>query len=132
VIAGTLISISEGLEAFLIVVILVGCLTKVKRPQLKVNVWIGTVVALAVSALQEIPLLEGASTEFFEAVVALLAVGLLTWIGFLMQRQSRGIKGELVQKAYAAISGNPAFAQDSSLTQTVKSVRISNPAPHKE
>ena len=46
-IAGTLMTIREGLEAFLIVGILVGYLTKVKRPEFKVYVWIGTAAALA-------------------------------------------------------------------------------------
>lgn len=115
-IAGTLITIREGLEAFLIVGILVGYLTKVKRPQLKVYVGIGAVAALAVTALLAILFqymafqFEGASARIFEALVALLAVGVLTWMVLWMQRQSRGIKGELEQKADAAISSSQAFA----------------------
>ena len=115
-IAGTLITIREGLEAFLIVGILVGYLTKVNRPQFKVHVWIGTLAALAVSVLLAILFqymafqFEGTSAEIFEAVVALLAVGVLTWMVLWMQRQSRGIKGELEQKADEAISSGQAFA----------------------
>lgn len=115
-IAGTLITIREGLEAFLIVGILLGYLTKIKRTQFKVHIWIGTLAALAVSALLAILFqymafqFEGASAEIFEAVVALLAVGVLTWMVLWMQRQSRGIKGELEQKADAAISSGQAFA----------------------
>src|SRR3972149_5354708 len=115
-IAGTLITIREGLEAFLIVGILVGYLTKASRPQFKVHVWIGTVAALAVSALLAILFqymafqFEGASAKIFEAIVALLAVGVLTWMVLWMQRQSRGIKGELEQKADEAISSGQAFA----------------------
>lgn len=115
-IAGTLITIREGLEAFLIVGILVGYLTKVRRPQFKVHVWIGTAVALIVSTLLAILFqfmafqFEGAAAELFEAIVALLAVGVLTWMVLWMQRQSRGIKGELEQKADAAISSGQAFA----------------------
>jgi high-affinity iron transporter len=115
-IAGTLITVREGLEAFLIVGILVGYLTKTNRPQFKIHVWIGTVAALAVSALLAILFqymafqFEGASADIFEAVVALLAVGVLTWMVLWMQRQSRGIKGELEQKADAAISSGQAFA----------------------
>ena len=115
-IAGTLITIREGLEAFLIVGILVGYLTKASRPQFKVHVWIGTVAALAVSALLAILFqymvfqFEGASAKIFEAIVALLAVGVLTWMVLWMQRQSRGIKGELEQKAGQAISSGQAFA----------------------
>lgn len=115
-IAGTLITIREGLEAFLIVGILIGYLTKVKRPQFKVHVWVGTAAALFVSTLLAILFqflafqFEGTAAELFEAIVALLAVGVLTWMVLWMQRQSRGIKGELEQKADQAISSGQAFA----------------------
>jgi hypothetical protein len=49
-----------------------------------------------------------------------------------MQRQSRGINGELEQKADAAISSDQAIALSSSLRPNVKADRISNPAPRKE
>jgi len=115
-IAGTLITIREGLEAFLIVGILVGYLTKVKRPQFKVHVWIGTAAALIVSALLAILFqymafqFEGVAAELFQATIALLAVSVLTWMVLWMQRQSRGIRGELEQEADAAISSGQAFA----------------------
>ena len=115
-IAGTLITIREGLEAFLIVGILLGYLTKIKRTQFKVHIWIGTLAALAVSVLLAILFqymafqFEGAAAELFEAVVAMLAVGVLTWMVLWMQRQSRGIKGELEQKADAAVSSGQALA----------------------
>lgn len=115
-IAGTLITIREGLEAFLIVGILLGYLTKIKRTQFKVHIWIGTAAALFVSILLAFLFqymafqFEGTSAKVFEAVVALLAVGILTWMVLWMQRQSRGIKGELEQKADDAISSGQAFA----------------------
>lgn len=115
-IAGTLITIREGLEAFLIVGILLGYLTKIKRTQFKVHIWIGAAAALFVSILLAILFqymafqFEGTSAKIFEAVVALLAVGVLTWMVLWMQRQSRGVKGELEQKADEAISSGQAFA----------------------
>jgi len=115
-IASTLITIREGLEAFLIVGILLGYLTKIKRTQFKTHIWIGTAVALFVSILLAFLFqymafqFEGTSAEIFEAVVALLAVGVLTWMVLWMQRQSRGIQGELEQKADEAISSGQAFA----------------------
>ncbi len=115
-IAGTLITIREGLEAFLIVGILLGYLTKIKRAQFKVHIWIGTAAALFVSILLAILFqymafqFEGTSAKIFEVVVALLAVGVLTWMVLWMQRQSRGVKGELEQKADEAISSGQAFA----------------------
>ncbi len=115
-IAGALITIREGLEAFLIVGILLGYLTKTKRIQFNIHVWIGAVAALIVSALLAIIFqymafqFEGTSAEIFEVVVAMLAVGVLTWMVLWMQRQSRGVKGELEQKADEAISSGQAFA----------------------
>jgi high-affinity iron transporter len=115
-IAGALITIREGLEAFLIVGILVGYLTKIKQARFKVHVWIGTAAALMVSVLLAFLFqymafqFEGTSAEIFEAVVALMAVGVLTWMVLWMRRQSRGIKGELEQKADEAISNGQAFA----------------------
>jgi len=79
-------------------------------------VWIGTAAALMVSVLLAFLFqymafqFEGTSAEIFEAVVALMAVGVLTWMVLWMQRQSRGIKGELEQKADEAISNGQAFA----------------------
>jgi len=115
-IAGALITIREGLEAFLIVGILIGYLTKIKQTQFKVHIWTGTAAALVVSVMLAFLFqymafqFEGTSAEIFEAVVALMAVGVLTWMVLWMQRQSRGIQGELEQKANEAISGGQAFA----------------------
>ena len=50
-IAGALITIREGLEAFLIVGILIGYLTKIKQTQFKVHIWTGTAAALVVSVM---------------------------------------------------------------------------------
>ena len=115
-IAGALITIREGLEAFLIVGILIGYLAKVNRPQFKIHIWIGAAAALILSIFLALLFqymafqFEGVAAEIFEAVVALLAVGVLTWMVLWMQRQSRGIKGELEQKADDAISSGQAFA----------------------
>lgn len=115
-IAGTLITIREGLEAFLIVGILLGYLTKINQPRFKIHIWIGTVAAILVSILLAVAFqalaiqFEGDTAELFEAAVALLAVGVLTWMVLWMQRQSRNIKGDLEQKVDAALSKNQAFA----------------------
>jgi high-affinity iron transporter len=115
-IAGTLITIREGLEAFLIVGILIGYVTKVNQSKFKIHIWIGTLAALLVSAILALLFqymafqFEGVAAEIFETVVALLAVAVLTWMVLWMQRQSRGIKGELEQRADAAISSGQALA----------------------
>ena len=114
--AGSLITIREGLEAFLIVGILVGYLTKINQPQFRVYVWIGAGAAILVSAIAAVIFqalaiqFEGKAAELFEAAVALVAVGVLTWMVLWMQRQSRTLKGELEQKMSAALSKGQAWA----------------------
>lgn len=115
-IAGSLITIREGLEAFLIIGILLGYLTKINQPQLRVHVWVGAGVAFLVSVLlaavfQALAIqFEGEAAELFEAGIALLAVGVLTWMVLWMQHQSRRIKGELEHKVDAALSHGQTFA----------------------
>ena len=114
--AGSLITFREGLEAFLIVGILLGYLTKINQSQLKVHVWIGAGAAILASAgvaviFQTLAIqFEGKAAELFEVTVALVAVGVLTWMVLWMQRQSQTIKGELEQKMSAALSKGQAWA----------------------
>lgn len=113
--AGVLITLREGLEAFLIVGILLGYLTKIEQPRSKRYVWLGALTAIALSALIAVGFqllavqFEGELEEIFEVAVGLLAVGVLTWMVLWMQRQSRTIKSELETKMAQAISANQLF-----------------------
>ena len=115
-ITGSLITIREGLEAFLIIGILLGYLTKINQPRLRVHIWIGAAAAILISilltaAFQILAIrFEGDIAEAFEAGVALLAVGVLTWMVLWMQRQSRHIKSELEQKVDTALSQGQGLA----------------------
>ncbi len=112
---GALITIREGVEAFLIVGILLGYLTRMGQGGLKRYVWVGALSALALSVLLALAFqalavqFEGTGAEVFEVSVALAAVGVLTWMVLWMQRQARTIRGELEQKVAAAISRNQAY-----------------------
>ena len=114
--AGALITVREGLEAFLIVGILLGYLTKLSQAAYKRYVWAGTAAAVLLSiglawAFQVLTIqFEGQSAQIFEVAVALTAVGVLTWMVLWMQRQSRSIKGELEQKVQAALSTHQVYA----------------------
>jgi high-affinity iron transporter len=114
--AGSLITFREGLEAFLIVGILLGYLTKINQPQFRIHVWLGAGAAIVVSVVVAVIFqalaiqFEGMAAELFEATVALLAVGVLTWMVLWMQRQSQTIKSELEQKMGAALSRGQAWA----------------------
>jgi high-affinity iron transporter len=103
-----LLSLREGIEAALIVGIVLGALRKMHRPDLSSAVWIGTISAsvlslLASALLTDIGLsFEGPAEQIFEGVTMLLAAGVLTWMIFWMSRQSRHIKGELESGVHKA------------------------------
>jgi len=96
-----LLSLREGLEAALIIGIVLGALRKMNRPELSAPVWWGSASAAALSILTALALvrlgasLEGTAEQIFEGMTMLLAAGVLTWMIFWMQRQSRSLRGEL-------------------------------------
>jgi high-affinity iron transporter len=106
-----LLSLREGLEAALIIGIVLGALRKLNRPELRPVVWWGAGIAALLSMLTAFALirfgasLEGAAEEIFEGITMLLAAGVLTWMIFWMQRQSRTIKSDLEADVRRAASG---------------------------
>ncbi len=108
-----LLSLREGLEAALIIGIVLGAVNKIHRKDLSPAVWFGTLNAVVASILTAIVLtsfgmsLEESAEQIFEGITMLLAAGILTWMIFWMGRQARFLKNELendVNKAarYAA------------------------------
>jgi len=96
-----LLALREGLEAALIIGIVLGALHKIGRPALAPAVWRGTISAVLVSLIAGVALtvfglgLEGAAEQIFEGTAMLLAAGVLTWMIFWMNRQARHIKGKI-------------------------------------
>jgi len=96
-----LLSLREGIEAALIVGIVLGALRQMRRTDLSSAVWFGVISASILSVLVGTILtllglsFEGRAEEIFEGVTMLLAAGVLTWMIFWMSRQARNIKGEL-------------------------------------
>src|SRR5215213_6333666 len=112
-----LLSLREGLEAALIIGIVLGALNKIRRTDLSPAVWLGTLSAVGVSALTAILLtlfgmsLEEQAEQIFEGITMLIAASILTWMIFWMSKQARFLKGELeagVNKA-AATTGKRAM-----------------------
>jgi high-affinity iron transporter len=109
--ASYLIGLREGLEATLVVSILVAYLVKSGRRRQLLPLWGGVALAVALSVLfgalltyTETSLLAGyRSRELFEAVASILAVVLVTWMIFWMRRTARRLKGDLTGKLEAAI-----------------------------
>jgi len=99
--ASFLLSLREGIEAALIIGIVLGALRKLNRSEMQPAVWYGAISAVVVSLLTGIVLtafglsLEGAAEQIFEGIAMLLAAAVLTWMIFWMNRQARSIKGEL-------------------------------------
>lgn len=103
-----LLSLREGLEAALIIGILLGALQKIHRRDLIPSIWWGTVLAIGLSLLLGILLpafglsLEGTFEAIFEGITMLLAAAILTWMIFWMSRQARTLRQSLegdVQRA---------------------------------
>lgn len=112
-----LLSLREGLEAALIIGIVLGALRKIRRTDLAPMLWLGTLVAFVVSVLVALLLtrfgleLEDPGEAIFEGFTMLVAAGLLTWMIFWMSHQARTLRSNLeagVHKA-AASSGRRAM-----------------------
>jgi high-affinity iron transporter len=109
-----LITLREGLEMALIVVIVLAYLKRTGYTHLFSRVWLGVGMATGISVVAGAILfslgkgLEGRSEEIFEGSAMLLAVAVLTWMIVWMKSQARQIRGLLevqIQEALAAGSG---------------------------
>ncbi|MEU0388665.1 iron uptake transporter permease EfeU [Streptomyces chartreusis] len=105
-----LIGLREGLEASLVVCILIAYLVKTDRRDALRPIWIGIGIAVALSFGFGCALEFGSQELTFEAQEALggslsiLAVGLVTWMVFWMRRTARHLKSELHGKLDAALA----------------------------
>lgn len=102
-IAALMLSLREGLEAALIIGIVLGVLKRTQHNERAPVVWLGTGAALVVSLIAGVGLyalgvaLEGTAEQLFEGAAMLLAAGVLTWMIFWMQRQGGVIRQQLEQ-----------------------------------
>ena len=113
-----LLSLREGLEAALIIGIVLGALQKIRRTDLAPALWTGTFAALGVSILTAVILtlfglsLEDGAEQIYEGITMLLAAGILTWMIFWMSGQAKNIKSELeegINKAVATTGKRAVF-----------------------
>ena len=109
-ITSLVLSLREGLEAALIIGIVLGALRRTGRSDLNRPLWAGVISAFIISLLSALLLravdqeLEGITELIFEGVTLLLAAGVLTWVIFWMRRQSGSMKSELESKVNQAVN----------------------------
>ncbi|MFE6091664.1 iron uptake transporter permease EfeU [Streptomyces massasporeus] len=105
-----LIGLREGLEASLVVCILIAYLVKTDRRDALKPIWAGIAVAIALAFGFGCALEFGSQELTFQAQEALggslsiLAVGLVTWMVFWMRRTARHLKSELHGRLDAALA----------------------------
>jgi high-affinity iron transporter len=111
--ASFLLSFREGLEAALIIGVLLGALHKLGRTGERKTVWLGTAAAIILSVAAGIAInqlgasFEGKAEMIFEGAAMLLAAGILTWVILWMQSQARSINQKLESDVSEAVfSGN--------------------------
>ncbi|HSL97676.1 MAG TPA: iron uptake transporter permease EfeU [Candidatus Deferrimicrobiaceae bacterium] len=108
--AGFLIGLREGVEAALILAIVLAYLVRTGNGDRTGLVWLGAGLAVLISVAAGLAIfatvgaLEAPYEQVFEGLAMLLAAAVVTWMLFWMRRQSAAIKGELEARLDRALS----------------------------
>ncbi len=111
--ANFLIGLREGLEASLVVSILVAYLVKTGHRGRLRELWVGVAAAALISLAFGAVLTFTSQNMSFEAqetfagIMSILAVGLVTWMIFWMKRQARFLKKDLEGRLATALTLGP-------------------------
>ena len=114
-IASFLIALREGIEAALVVAIILSYLRKINAKQLARPVYIGTILGIVGSvAVGGLFLLlsvefQGTGEQVFEGSTMLIAAAILTTMIFWMSKNSRGYSDDLKSKVQAALSTRQSY-----------------------
>jgi high-affinity iron transporter len=116
--ASFLLSVREGLEAALVIGIVLAALRKLDRSRFAPAVWRGVLAALVTSLATGLLLtwlgmeFTGRAEQLFEGIAMLAAAVLLTWMIVWMRRQSASLSSSLesdVRQAVGNTSSQPAL-----------------------
>ncbi len=113
--SGLLTGLREGVEAALIVSIVLAYLAKTGNARYYGRIWVGTGAAVAVSLGLAIVLfltLRGFPEPYemlFEGAAMLLAAAVVTWMLFWMRRNAASVKGELQAAVDRALTDSTAW-----------------------
>ncbi|MCJ7710458.1 MAG: FTR1 family protein, partial [Chloroflexi bacterium] len=108
--SGLLTGLREGVEAALIVSIILAYLARTGNHRYFGWIWLGTGVAVLFSLFAGLALyltvggLEEPYEQIFEGLTMLLAASVVTWMLFWMRRQAASVKGELQAALDRALS----------------------------
>ncbi len=111
-----LVTLREGLEAALIISIILAYLARTGNRQFFVNIWVGAGAAVVVSLAAGAGLywtvgnLSGRAEEIFEGIAMFIAVAVLTYMVVWMKRQAVNIKAHLEAKVGSAVATGSALA----------------------
>lgn len=111
-----LITLREGLEAALIIGIILAYLDRTGNRKGFKHVWVGTTLAVALSIAAGAAIyliageMSGAAEEIFEDLAMFLAAGILTWMIFWMRKQAVNIKAHLHAQVQSALTSGSSLA----------------------
>jgi high-affinity iron transporter len=114
--AAFLITLREGIEAALLISIILAYLNAIGRRDRHGTVWAGVGGAVGLSLIVGGVIfaiaggLSHTASEVFEGLASYLAVGVLTWMIFWMRRNAIRIKGELQERVDVALASGSTFA----------------------
>ncbi|MFC1983423.1 iron uptake transporter permease EfeU [Chloroflexota bacterium] len=114
-VSALLITLREGLEAALIIGIVLAYLATTGNRKRFKDVWMGTALAIAVSLIAGIVIyfsagrFEGRAEEIFEGSAMLVAAVILTWMIFWMRKQAVNIKDHLQSQIQSALGRRSAL-----------------------
>ena len=108
--SGLLTGLREGVEAALIVSIVLAYLAKTGNRQHFGRIWLGAGAAIALSVVAGVALFvtigvfQEPYEQIFEGIAMLVAAGVVSWMLFWMRRQAATVKGELHARIDRALS----------------------------